>query len=490
MVVVALTRPYRNLFAARAFRQLALVCGRAFAFDHATYGKGGLLTRRQSRLSQTGFVRLLEPDKGWGVLRIQTGLLFAVALASWLVSSAAQAQPPLPRPKPIEILIAAARIAVTDARIGKNGEHTRFVLNLSDKADFEVFTLADPYRIVLDLPEVAWRLTGDGQQAVGGAIRGYRYGLFRAGRSRMVIDLAGPVAIANKFLLPPEGERRFRLVLDLAPVDRATYLASAGWPKDAQSKPEDLGEVAVDDGSARPANGKRVVVIDPGHGGVDPGTTGYSGTYEKDVVLALGKQLRDALVRTGRYDVVMTRDTDIFLSLRARVAVGRRAKGDLFISLHCDSSPNSSSVRGASVYTLSERASDREADALARAENQSDIIAGVDLTNEPDIVTSILIDLAQRETKNNSARFAQGLLPELRSSGRIVAQTHKFAGFVVLKAPDVPSVLIETGYLSNKDDEESLNDLRWRADMAGGIARGVDRYFALLRHGRTTAGTE
>jgi N-acetylmuramoyl-L-alanine amidase len=491
-VVVALTCPHRNLFAARAFRQLARLLGSAFAFDHMTYGKGALLTRRELRPLPIGFVRLPEPIKGESLSWVRRARRSAVitALCATILAAAAQAQPPMPRPKPIDILIAASRIAVTEARIGRTGDHTRFVLNLSEKVDFEVFTLADPYRIVLDLPEVAWRLSGDGQAAVGGAIQGYRYGLFRAGRSRMVIDLAGPVTIANKFLLPPEGERRFRLVLDLAPTDRAKYLATAGWPKDQRTTPETEPEVAIDDGNSRPANAKRVVVIDPGHGGVDPGTTGYSGSYEKDAVLALGKQLREALIRSGRYEVVMTRDTDIFLSLRARVAVARRAKADLFISLHCDSSPNSSSVRGASVYTLSERASDREADALARAENQSDIIAGVDLTNEPDIVTSILIDLAQRETKNSAARFAQTLLPELGRSGRIVAQTHKFAGFVVLKAPDVPSILIETGYLSNKEDEEALSDSRWRADMASGIARGVDRYFALIRHGKTAGTTE
>ncbi|MBI1211612.1 MAG: AMIN domain-containing protein [Alphaproteobacteria bacterium] len=489
-VVVALTFTHRNLFAAHTFWQLAMERGSAFALDHATYGKGALLTRRQLRSLPTGFVRLSEPVKGRGASWIRSvARAVAAAFCALVLSGAAFADPPTPRPKPIDILIAATRIAVTDARIGQNGNHTRFVLNLSEKVDFEVFTLADPYRIVIDLPEVAWRLTGDGQAAAGGAIRGYRYGLFRPGRSRMVIDLSGPMAIANKFLLPPEGERRYRLVLDLAPVNRSKYLATAGWPKDEQSQPESEPDVAIDDGS-RPANARRVVVIDPGHGGVDPGTTGYSGTYEKDVVLALGKQLRDALVRTGRYDVVMTRDTDIFLSLRARVAVARRAGADLFISLHADSSPNSSSVRGASVYTLSERASDREADALARAENQSDIIAGVDLTNEPDIVTSILIDLAQRETKNNSARFAQILLPELGRSGRIVARTHRFAGFVVLKAPDVPSVLIETGYLSNKQDEAALNNNRWRSEMAKGIARGVDRYFALIRHGKTARGTE
>lgn len=397
---------------------------------------------------------------------------------------------PVPRPKPIEILLAATKIAVTDARIGASGDHTRFVLNVSESVDFQVFTLADPYRIVIDLPEVAWRLPVGAEQAMGGAIKGYRFGLFRPGRSRMVIDLSGPVSIANKFLLPPEGERRYRLVLDLAPTDRSKYLVTAGWPKGFDEQAGSLDEpVALADTNAKHPDAKRVIVIDPGHGGVDPGTTGQDGTYERNVVLAVGKALRDALLRTGRYEVVMTRDTDIFLSLRARVAVARRAKADLFVSLHADSAPNSG-VRGASIYTLSERSSDREAEALARAENQSDIIAGVDLTNEPDIVTSILIDLAQRETKNNSVRFAQALLPELKRSGRIVAKSHRFAGFVVLKAPDVPSVLIELGYLSNLQDESDMNTVRWRSDMAASIASGIGRYFASIRRDQTSAGPQ
>jgi N-acetylmuramoyl-L-alanine amidase len=219
-----------------------------------------------------------------------------------------------------------------------------------------------------------------------------------------------------------------------------------------------------------------VVVIDAGHGGVDPGATGVDGTYEKDIVLPLAKALRDALERTGKYTVVMTRDTDIFLSLRARVAVGRRAKADLFVSLHADSAPDAY-VRGASVYTLSEKASDKEAEALARSENQSDIIAGVDLTNESDVVTSILIDLAQRETKNNAVKFAQMLVPELQRAGDVTEKSHKFAGFVVLKAPDVPSVLIECGYVSNQTDESTMTTSRWRRNMAQGIGRAIDRYF-------------
>ncbi len=369
----------------------------------------------------------------------------------------------------------APQVLVSDARIGKHADHTRFVLNVSDKVDFEVFTLADPYRIVIDFPEVAWRLDPAATQGTGGLIKGFRFGLYRPGRSRMVIDLSAPATIANKFLLPPEGESRYRLVLDLTPTDRTKYLTTAGWPKDEEAPPV-AEDTSIEDLLNRSANAKRVIVIDPGHGGVDPGATGMDGTYEKDLVLPLGKALRDALERTGRYTVVMTRDTDIFLSLKARVAVGRRSKADLFVSLHADSAPDSF-VRGASVYTLSEKASDKEAEALARSENQSDIIAGVDLTNESDVVTSILIDLAQRETKNSAVKFAQVLVPELQQAGDITQKSHKFAGFRVLKAPDVPSVLIEVGYVSNQLDESTMNTNRWRRGMAVAISRAIDRYF-------------
>lgn len=368
---------------------------------------------------------------------------------------------------------AHAQPVVSDLRVGQHGKNTRFVLNLSQKVDIEVFTLADPYRIVLDFPEVAWQL--DSTQASAGLVKGFRFGLFRPGRSRMVIDLGGPGAIMNKFLLPPEGTRGYRVVLDIAPTDRSKYLASAGWPE-AQAA-EDVSQEPEIAAAPKAATAKRVVVIDAGHGGVDPGATGVDGTFEKDLVLSVATTLRDTLERTGKYTVVMTRDSDIFLSLKARVAVARRAKADLFVSLHADSAPGSASVRGASVYTLSETASDREAEALAKSENQSDVIAGVDLSKEGDIVTSILIDLAQRETKNNSAKFAQMLVPELHRAGEVTQKSHRFAGFRVLKAPDVPSVLIELGYLSNRLDESVMNTNRWRKRMADSIARAIDTYF-------------
>lgn len=370
-----------------------------------------------------------------------------------------------------------AEPVASDVRVGQHGKNTRFVLSLSQKVDVEIFTLADPYRVVVDFPEVAWELDPAATQASAGLIKGFRFGLFRPGRSRMVIDLAGPAVLMNKFLLPPDsGGRVHRLVLDLAPVAREKYLATAGWPEaEGEAPPEPDVDVA-----AKPRNAKRVIMIDAGHGGVDPGATGVDGTYEKDLVLSVAKSLRDALQSSGKFTVVMTRDEDIFLSLKARVAAGRRSRADLFISLHADSAPGSY-VRGASVYTLSEKASDKEAEALARSENQSDIIAGVDLTNEGDIVTSILIDLAQRETKNNAVKFAQILVPELHRAGEVTQKSHKFAGFRVLKAPDVPSVLIELGYLSSREDETAMNTNRWRRRMADSIARAVDTYF---RQGR------
>jgi N-acetylmuramoyl-L-alanine amidase len=371
---------------------------------------------------------------------------------------------------------AAPKAVVNEIRVAQHEGRTRFVLDLTDKVEFSVFTLADPYRVVIDFPEVAWKIDPAVSQSSSGLMKGFRFGLYRPGHSRMVIDLAKPASVQNKFLLPPEGQRRYRLVLDLVPTERAAYMKTAGWPDATPGEAAVADEPPVELEADKPRNVKRVIVIDPGHGGVDPGATGVSGTQEKELVLALGLELRDALERTGRYTVVMSRDSDLFLSLKARVAVGRRAKADLFISVHADSAPGSG-ARGASVYTLSERASDREAERLARAENQSDVIAGVDLTHESDIVTSILIDLAQRETKNNAVKFAQTLVPELQRVSGVTQKSHRFAGFRVLKAPDVPSVLIEVGYLSNALSESQMRTGKWRYAMAGAIAKAVDGYF-------------
>src|SRR5262249_52428425 len=222
------------------------------------------------------------------------------------------------------------------------------------------------------------------------------------------------------------------------------------------------------------------IVLDPGHGGKDPGAIGAHGTMEKDVNLQMAKQLKAALEATGRYKVVLTRTDDRPLPLRERIDIARAANADLFISLHADHNEKAD-VRGASVYTLSETASDAEAAEVAARENKDGVITGVDLTTQSPVVTSILIDLAQRETKNLSARFASFLTDQLAERTLVLRDSHRFAGFLVLKALYVPSFLFGLGYLSNSDDETALGSKRHRRSVAGAIRDAIDLYLQWQR---------
>ena len=217
--------------------------------------------------------------------------------------------------------------------------------------------------------------------------------------------------------------------------------------------------------------------MDPGHGGVDPGAIGIKGTYEKKIVLMAAKSIKEILAKSGRYNVILTRESDSFIPLRKRVAIARHARADLFISLHADSIKNGA-VRGATVYTLSENASDREAAQLAERENKSDLIVGIDLDAESQEVTDILIDLVQRETMNQSAVFADAIVQEITKKIKTHRRPHKFAGFAVLKAPDVPSILLEMGYLSNVNDERLLRQDSFVRKIAKSVKIGLDKYFA------------
>ena len=220
-------------------------------------------------------------------------------------------------------------------------------------------------------------------------------------------------------------------------------------------------------------------MVDPGHGGIDSGTKSGHGQDEKDIVLAFGLMLRDKLLKTGKYRVAMTRSDDTFIPLDERVRFARARKASLFISIHADSIPRSEGqAEGASVYTLSSRASDAEAARLAEVENKSDVIAGVDLTSEPNDVANILIDLAQRETKAFSLQFARNLVGEFKTATRLHQHPLKSAGFIVLKAPDVPSVLVELGYMSTKDDLVNLMSTNWRSRTADSVVHAVDEFFA------------
>ncbi len=377
---------------------------------------------------------------------------------------------------------ALGKPAVLDVRLGLHPDKTRVVLDLTAVPGYRIFPLSQPYRMVLDLTEVEWRLPDGYVPAGRGLVQSLRYGLFAPGTSRVVLDLAGPTEVTAVQLLPGSGGAAARLVIDLAPMEAGAYLASLRAPP-IVSSPEMASPAKVSPAALvlpPPVPGSRddrpVIVIDAGHGGVDPGAVGGSGIYEKEITLAMAQELKRQLEATKRYRVVLTRDTDVFIRLRDRIAIARQANADLFVSLHADSHATRD-LRGASVYTLSEQASDAEAAALAAKENKSDVIAGVDLSNENEVVTNILIDLAQRETKNLSARFAAVLVDELKSSTLMLRNSHRFAGFAVLKAPDVPSVLVELGYLSSSADEAELRSTKHRAKLGAAILRAVDGFF-------------
>lgn len=376
---------------------------------------------------------------------------------------------------------------VLGIRIGGTPASTRFVLEMTNSVKPEVFTLGSPYRVVVDLPEVGWRLPPNDIGAKGGLVDGFRFGLFEAGRSRLVIDVNAPVAVKGAFVIEPREGHRYRLVLDIERVAASAFRdqnPAAPRPQ-ALPVPSAAAQAAIAPRPPAPqpqprprerGDSRRVVVIDAGHGGVDPGTIGPAGTYEKNVTLAMARQVKTRMEATGRYKVVLTRDSDIFIPLRERVAIARTAGAEMFISLHADAIANRN-TRGGSIYTLSEVASDKEAEWLAAKENKADLIAGMDLSHESREVASILLDLAQRETMNYSARFAAMMVSELGKSVRLLSNSHRFAGFAVLKAPDVPSVLFEMGYLSNAAEERELLRPDYRLKMADGIVRAADRFF-------------
>ena len=287
-----------------------------------------------------------------------------------------------------------AKPAVVGIRIGVHPDATRVVLDLTGALRYTVFTLPAPFRVVIDLPEVEWRLSGAAAPAGRGLVERLRYGLFRPGVSRLVLDVGAPVTVRKAFMLEPRADFGYRLVLDLAAVSAGEFRRQ-GRPA-PPSEPALMPPISAIPKTVPPGQGIPVVVIDAGHGGVDPGTIGASGAYEKHITLAIALELKRQLEATGRYTVVMTRGRDVFVRLRRRLAVARAARGGLFISLHADAIANKR-VRGAAVYTLSERTSDAEAAELAAKENKADIIAGIDLSTESygKDITNILIDLAQ-----------------------------------------------------------------------------------------------
>ena len=362
-----------------------------------------------------------------------------------------------------------------DARLAGDRGRTRFIADLSKKVDVNVFSLADPYRVIVDLPEVNFQMPPGLGSEKKGLVTGYRYGLFAPGKSRIVIDVSGPFLVDKAFVLEARPDQPARLVVDLVATDRTTFLA-----KLRAARSSIVGSISEPQLQAQPASAARpVVILDPGHGGIDPGTASADGVTEKEVVLAFAKTLRQKLEAKGDYQVYLTREGDTFLALRERVEFAQSKGANLFVSIHADSFPkHANEANGATVYTLSERASDDEAKELAAKVNFSDAIAGVELpTDRDEVVANILIDLAQRETQNRSIVFARSVVGEM-SAAELHRKSLKSAGFRVLKSPDVPSVLLELGFLSNPDDEKRLTSEAWRGAMAEKVEAAIDSYFA------------
>jgi N-acetylmuramoyl-L-alanine amidase len=364
-----------------------------------------------------------------------------------------------------------------NARVAGDRERTRFIADLSKKVNVHVFALGNPYRVIVDAPDVNFQMPDGLGKEKRGLVTAYRYGLFAPGKSRIVIDVSGPFLIDKAFVLEPRDDQPARLVIDLVPTDEKTFQAKLKESKPPQ--PASEGAAVIPQAPPRAPDAKPVVVLDPGHGGIDPGTN-PNGVPEKEVVLAFAKVLKTKLAATGRYEVCLTREDDTFVPLRERVEFAQKKGAGLFLSIHADYFPNQAEkTTGATVYTLSEQASDDEAKELAAKENFSDALAGIELPNDSDeVVANILIDLAQRETQNRSTLFARSIVGELASRSALHTRRLRSAGFRVLKAPDVPSVLLELGFLSNPDDERRLTSEAWRDRIADGVVGSIDGYFA------------
>jgi N-acetylmuramoyl-L-alanine amidase len=386
----------------------------------------------------------------------------------------------------------------TDARLAGDSRQTRFVLDLDKTVPYRAFLLSDPYRVVVDLPQVSFHLPTGAGTGGRGLVKAFRYGMVMPGGSRIVFDLTGPARIANSTVLDAANGQPPRLVLELEEVDEATFARAIGVDGRTPSRGSDSATSVTATGgvappavrppsttvavAAPPADGppdnRPVVVIDPGHGGIDYGTQGGE-VPEKNLVLAFGQALRDRLERSGKFRVVMTRDDDTFIPLGDRVRIAQKQSAALFVSIHADALPRGEgTAQGATIYTLADKASDVEAERLAEAENRADQIGGVNLTEEPADVADILFDLARRETRTFSNRFARLLMNDMKTAVHMHKRPLKSAGFRVLKAPDVPSVLVELGYVSNKGDMGNLVSEAWRSRTADAMAKAIDAFLA------------
>lgn len=375
---------------------------------------------------------------------------------------------------------------INGLRIGQNAGNARIVFDADSRFDYKVFTLGNPNRLVIDTQNVDVASEVIKNMKDNAFVNNIRTGSTGVSGVRIVFDLLRPALVKKVFMLEPQSNFKWRLAIDLETSSERDFMAKIGSANSHNSNDYNRkNDSSVANNSSadavKDASRKRIIMIDAGHGGVDPGAIGYSGTYEKNITLSMAKELKEVLDKNPHYKVYLTRSRDIFIPLRERVNISRKHNSDLFISIHADSAHNRKAT-GLSVYTLSEAASDKEAAALAEKENKADIVAGINFAEHSKDVNDILLNMAQRETNNYSAEFATLLSLQMSKIVKTVSNTHRFAGFAVLKAPDVPSVLLELGYLSNPTEERQLKQKSYRQKLVSAAVKAIDKYFENNKH--------
>lgn len=369
----------------------------------------------------------------------------------------------------------AAPLLAFGARIAGDDARTRLVIDFDRKPEFKVHYVANPYRVLIDLPETAFGIKAEELEARG-IFSDIRYGSMAAGRSRIVLTASRPVGVVLAEVQEEEGAASYRLVIDTAIVTDQVFqgqMEKQSWQE--ASAPAAGGDTPVMLPGSR-ADGPFVIAVDAGHGGIDNGARGgVTKTEEKNVTLAFAKALAEELNKLPDTRAILTRDKDEFLSLSQRVQLARGEGANLLISIHADTLKQKD-IRGATVYTISDKASDSLAASLAERENLSDQIAGISFVDEPAEVADILLDLTRRETQAFSINLAQSVVSTFKNEVLLINNPHRHAGFRVLTAPDVPSILLELGFMSNKDDEQLLIDPAWQKKVAGLVAKAVGEY--------------
>ncbi|MEK1888307.1 MAG: N-acetylmuramoyl-L-alanine amidase [Phyllobacterium sp.] len=380
---------------------------------------------------------------------------------------------------------AAGDLAALTYQAAGDELRTRVVINFDQEPDVSTMLLGDPHRLAIDLPKTVFAFDKKSTEPRG-LITDVRYGMIDDTRSRLIFTLKGPFAVERIDVIKNDTSPGYRMVADLvASSDRAftealktqnqTTASTTSAPKGdrvANAAPEDLSK------APKPFT----VVVDAGHGGIDSGAESSGGSLEKNVTLLFAQQLRDELQKLPGIRVEMTRNDDTFLRLSERVRIARQYEADLFISIHADTI-NRGSIRGATVYTVSDRASDADSRAMADRENRADAVAGIAFDNEAPEIADILMDLTRRETHNFSLNFAKTVVKSLKKDVNMINNPHRFAGFQVLRAPDVPSVLVEIGYLSNQEDEKLMLDPAWRTHVAERLATAVGEFAGMKTAG-------